>query len=295
MHRFLLAVVHPLEELVSTHIGHPWKAKSITDLHDFASHPAAVFSDGRFAAFAKLSEAPNAREQFELEVAGLRLLGEHSGVLTPTAIGVVTVPAGTLLVLEAVQAMPRGQREWRQIGQTLARIHQVKAKCFGLETHGYFGPLYQDNRPLPNWPDFYAERRLRPFLKLAVDAGNIPRALAQRVEALINRLPELCGPVVVPTLVHGDAQQNNFISTEQGAVVIDPSVHYGHREVDLALVDYFEPVPDVVFDAYREILPIDPGFAERRDLWRVSGYLATVAVDGAPYLAKLTDVVTKYI
>ncbi len=56
--------------------------------------------------------------------------------------------------------------------------------------------------------------------------------------------------------------------------------YFGHPEIDLALLDYFAPVPPVVFDAYREITPIDDGFAERRELWRLFGYLAVVAVDG---------------
>jgi hypothetical protein len=35
-----------------------------------------------------------------------------------------------------------------------------------------------------------------------------------------------------------------------------------------------------VFDAYRDIAPIDPGFAERRELWRLHAYLAVVSVEG---------------
>ncbi len=65
---------------------------------------------------------------------------------------------------------------------------------------------------------------------------------------------------------HGDAQQNNFISTDRGAVVIDPAVYYGNPEMDLAYVDYFQAVPDDVLDGYRDELPIDAGFRERRDL-----------------------------
>ena len=76
---------------------------------------------------------------------------------------------------------------------------------------------------------------------------------------------------MVPTLLHGDAQQNNFVSTEEGAVVIDPAIYFGNPEMDLAFIDYFQPVPDDVFDGYRDELPIDPGFWARRDLWRVWG------------------------
>jgi fructosamine-3-kinase len=130
---------------------------------------------------------------------------------------------------------------------------------------------------------------------MAIDSGHMPPALIRKVEKLISRLPELCGPEVVPSLLHGDAQQNNFISTEMGAVVIDPAVYFGHPEMDLAYIDYFQSVPHDVFDGYLDELPMDPGFWERRDLWRVWGYLAAVTVEGASHLGRLTEAVQKYV
>jgi fructosamine-3-kinase len=70
-------------------------------------------------------------------------------------------------------------------------------------------------------------------------------------------------------------------------------------DLALALVDYFQPVPGDVFDAYREITIIDPGFTERRELWRIFGYLAVITVDGdKPFgrriLARLADAIRRY-
>ena len=284
-----------VEQIVSEHTGRQWTAKDVRDMTEFACHPSAILSDGSYSVFAKFSEAANGFEQFELELAGLRLLSERSGVLTPTPIGIIPVTGGSILVLGAVQAVDRAPCHWRQIGRTLARIHEIKWDRFGLETHGYFGPLYQDNTPMSDWPTFYAECRLWPGLRLAIDSGNVPPVVIRQVEKLISRLPELCGPEIVPSLLHGDAQQNNFISTEMGAVVIDPAVYYGNPEMDLAFIDYFQTVPDDVFDGYQDELPIDPGFWERRNLWRVWGYLAAVTVEGQSYLGKLTEAIQKYV
>ena len=95
-------------------------------------------------------------------------------------------------------------------------------------------------------------------------------------------------------LLHGDAQRNNFISTKDGTYVIDPAVHYGHPEYDLALVDYWQPAPQAVFEGYQAELPIDPGFPERRDLYRIYGYLGAVALEGADYLPLLTSALKSY-
>lgn len=284
-----------IERIVSEHIGRRWCVKNAKDMTEFACHPSAILSDGSYSVFAKFSEAANGYEQFEIELAGLQLLSESSGVLTPAPIGIIPVAGGSMLVLKAAQAVDRSHRHWRQIGQALAQIHKVKGDRFGLETNGYFGPLYQDNTPMSDWPTFYAERRLRPGLRMAIESGNLPPAVIQQVEKLISRVPELCGPEIVPTLLHGDAQQNNFISTEMGAIVIDPAVYYGNPEMDLAYIDYFQTAPDDVLDSYQEELPIDPGFLERRDLWRVWGYLAAVTVEGAGYLNKLTEAVQRYM
>jgi protein-ribulosamine 3-kinase len=283
-----------VEQHVSQHIGKRWAVREFRDMQEFSSHPAAILSDGSYSVFIKLSQAANGLEQFETELAGLKRLSELSGVLTPTAIGNVQVEGGVMMVLEAVRATERTAKQWRQIGRALAQIHRIEGTQFGLETHCYFGPLYQDNRPLSDWPAFYAERRLWPRFMGAINSGNLPTDVIRQVEKLILRVPALCGPEIVPTLLHGDAQQNNFISTETGAVVIDPAVYYGNPEMDLAYIDYFQPVPDDIFRGYREALPIDQGFWERRDLWRVYGYLAAIEVEGPGHLSKLAAAVQKY-
>src|SRR5205085_9912316 len=146
--------------------------------------------------------------------------------------------------------------------------------------------------------DFYAERRLVPVLRSAVSSGHIPMDLAADVERLVERLPSLCGPEPQPALLHGDAQQNNFVSTDAGAVVVDVAPYFGHPEIDLALVDYFHPVPDNVLQAYREVAPLVDGFAERRDLWRIVVDLACVTVDAVTFgpraLVRLADTVRHY-
>lgn len=286
---------NPVEQTVTRFIGKRWVVKEFRDMDEFACHPAAILSDGTYSVFVKFSTAANGLEEFETELAGLRMLSQLSGVLTPIPIGTVSVKRGVIMVIEAVQVIERTRKQWRQIGQSLAQIHRIKGKQFGLETHGYFGPLYQDNRQMSDWPTFYGERRLWPRFMGAVNSGNMPTDVIRQVEKLILRLPELCGPEIVPSLLHGDAQQNNFISTETGVVVIDPAVYYGNPEMDLAYIDYFQPVPEDVLIAYREELPVDPGFGERRDLWRVYGYLAAVEVEGSIHLPKLVNAVRKYL
>jgi protein-ribulosamine 3-kinase len=264
----------PIEKAVSEYIGQKWTVKDFKDMKDYASHPSAILSNGSYSVFAKFSSAANGLEQFEIELTGLELLSRLSGISTPTPIGIVSVEGGVVMVQESIPSVKRTSRQWREIGRSLARIHKVKGTQYGLASHCYFGPLYQDNRPMEDWATFYAERRVWTRFMGAINSGNMPTDAIRQVEKLITRLPDLCGPDIEPTLLHGDAQKNNFITTENETFVIDPAVYYGHPEIDLAYMDYFEPVPEDVFIGYQELMPIDPGFHERRDLWRVYGWLS---------------------
>ena len=51
--------------------------------------------------------------------------------------------------------------------------------------------------------------------------------------------------------------------------------------------------------AYQEILPVDPGFAGRRELWRLPAYLAVIAIAGGTpfgrtYLDRLAAAIKLY-
>ena len=309
----------PLEQRVSTHLGRPWQVAHAEDMADAASHPAAVLSDGVYAVFVKLAEGSSAWDRSIREIEGLATLTSRAGVLTPPAIGAVAVggadgpssdageSAGdggasdapgdeaVLLILAAVVPVRRRRRQWREMGQTLARIHSVKGDRCGFASHNYWGSLRQDNAPYAHWVDFYRACRLAPRLRAAVASGLLPADVAVRVERLSERLPGLAGPPVAPSLLHGDAHHNNFISTAQGPYLIDPAVYYGHPEMDLAYIDFFAPASPAFFAGYREVAPIDVGFAARRDLWRIPAWLAMVEVGGPEYLDGLLEALRKYV
>jgi fructosamine-3-kinase len=182
------AVLAAVERAASAHRGRRWVSQGFTSLDDRASHPCGILHGAPFSVFAKLSPAADAGEQFTAELAGLRLLSRAVPVPVPVASGLAETTAGTLLLYEALPERPpaaRGPRDW-SIGQVLAAVHQTGHERFGLDgPRGFFGPLPQDNRPVAanRWAEFYRERRLEPMLRVAVDSGYLPPALAAAVRS----------------------------------------------------------------------------------------------------------------
>jgi fructosamine-3-kinase len=293
-------IVHAVERVATEHLGRPWVCVGFTDLNHRASHPCGIFTAAPLSVFAKLDASPVGADQFTAELNGFRLVRSRTQAATPVPVagGLVATSKGTLLLCEALPergaaagqaADSRTAEDYAAIGRALAGLHQARGETFGLaEFDGFFGPLRQCNRPLGSrrWSDFYAERRLLPMLRFAVDSGHLPVGLARAAELVTARLPSLCGPDPAPTLLHGDAQQNNFVSTPDGAVLVDVAPYFGHPEYDLAMLDYISPADPALFRAYADLAPVDPGFAGRRELWRLHVYLAVIGVDGANALGR---------
>ena len=288
-------IVAAVERAAAHHRGRAWTQAGFIDLNHRATHPRGIFTGAPFSVFAKLDTSSSGQMQFTAELSGFSLIRSRTAVATPVPVadGVIVTRLGTLLLSEALPergfvpgraADSRAPGDYAAIGRALAGLHQARSETFGLaEFDGFYGPLPQCNRPTGSgrWSDFYAERQVLPMLRLPADSGYLPAGLARGVEQVVAQLPALCGPDPVPALLHGDAQQNNFVSTADGAVVVDVAPYFGHPEADLALVDIYSPVDRELFRAYAKSAPLDPGFAGRCGLWRLAGYLAAIAVAGA--------------
>lgn len=132
-------------------------------------------------------------------------------------------------------------------------------------------------------------------MKMAVDAGNMKPEECDIIERLIAKLPELCPPQTSFSLLHGDPWLGNLLYNGRELVAIDCSIYYGNPESDLATVDFFCPVSPVFFDAYREAYPTEPGYEERRDLWKINQWLGHVTLFGEKYMIPLMNAVKKYL
>src|SRR5580704_3261237 len=184
------AVRQAVERATSVHLGRSWSSKDFVDLDDLASHRSGIFQGESISVFAKLATDPLGRERFVAELEGLTLIHERAGVMTPTPVGsgIITVNGSVVLLMEALSERrpeTRSMSDWRSIGSTLARVHQIRGEQFGLHFDGFYGHLRQESGPVSggNWTDFFVQRRLIPMVRSAVDSGKLPQELQRGVEA----------------------------------------------------------------------------------------------------------------
>jgi fructosamine-3-kinase len=244
-------------------------------------------SDGRSALVKTRPHAP--ADFFRTEARGLQWLGAASGAPVPE----VLAAEEDCLILQWVEPGRPSAEGAEQLGRALASTHQAGSPVFGTETgeDGYIGTLPLPNRSASTWPEFYATRRVLPYLKLARDRSMISTGDAGAVESVVRRMVELAGPDEPPARLHGDLWSGNVLwGQDARGWLVDPAAYGGHRETDLAMLSLFGlPQLQRTLDSYHEAAPLADGWEDRVALHQLFPLLVHACMFGGGYGARAAE------
>ncbi|TWD83937.1 fructosamine-3-kinase [Kribbella amoyensis] len=229
---------------------------------------------------------------FEVEAAGLRWLTVPGGVPVAEPLEVSADRLSTRR-LEPV-APTRAAAE--EFGRRLARTHEAGARWFGAppdgwDSDGYIGTvsLPHAHAPTRSWGEVFADLRIRPFVRAAFDQGTLDHRETEVFERICRDLAagRYDDPTERPCRIHGDLWSGNVVWAADGAHLIDPAAHGGHRETDLAMLALFGlPHLDRVLAAYDEVRPLTAGWESRIGLHQLHPLLVHVVLFGGGYVSQ---------
>ncbi len=251
-----------------------------------------VTSIGEF--FVKKNSASRYPGMFEKEASGLELLANTNEIDMPKVVAFGSKSDESFLILNFIQSAEMQDEFWEDFGHRLANLHKHSHDSFGLNHDNYIGSLTQFNRFHKSWADFFREERLEAQVKLARDQGRMGRETVNSFSRFYAKIDELF-PKEPPALLHGDLWSGNFMVNQNGlAVIIDPAVNYGHREMDLAMSQLFGGFDASFYEAYQRNFPLENGWQQRLDYYNLYPLMVHVNLFGGSYLESVKRILVRF-
>ena len=275
--------------------------KTIGVVHTFEPASGGCINNGgkvvsdKGSFFIKWNDALKFPLMFTAESRGLELLSQPDCIQLPQVIGLHEGDEYSGLLLEYIDSAPRSPDFWKHLGQSLACMHQTSRDQYGLAHSNYIGSLKQCNGDELLWCDFLINQRLRPQIELAQEGNKITAEDVKKYEQLEKKLESIIHEEK-PALIHGDLWNGNFMIGPKGnPVLIDPAVSYSHREMELAFTRLFGGFDQEFYDTYQEVLPTDPGFEERIELYTLYPLLVHVNLFGGGYREQAMNIINRFL
>jgi fructosamine-3-kinase len=227
---------------------------------------------------------------FEYEADGLKVLAD-AGMRSPK----VLTFGDEFLLLEDLGDYPKG--DWEEFGRAVALLHRHTNEKFGFHYDNYLGSLPQINTWMDDGHAFFGQNRVLRYLSEERCAAVLSTQDRRDLERFVQRLPDLV-PKQPASLLHGDLWHTNMLFDSEGkAAVIDPAVYYGWAEAELSQTRQYGVVPQVFYDAYNEVNPLENGWWERLELLTIRQCMAVLAFFGNQYntLEELRGVMAKFL
>lgn len=216
------------------------------------------------------------------EAAGLRALGRVPG---GPRVPEVVLAQSDLLVTAWVDQGPRSPAQEVALGRQLAALHSHPWSTWGGGS-GWVGACPIDPVPAGDGATYFGRR----LLELSSRCG-----LERPASALASRIGDRL-PVDGPSLMHGDLWWGNVLWGADGQPrLIDPSVHGGYPEEDLAMLGLFGAVPPPTLEAYRDAWPLADGWEERVDMFRLLPLLVHAVLFGGGYRSQAEAIIRRLI
>lgn len=271
----------------------------ITNLQPASGSGFNQLYTGRFGfrdVFIKVAGSADQTAALKGESIGLRKLAGTGTIRIPEVIQLQTDNLPAYLMMERIGKGNPGPAFWELFGRQLADLHRVSSPTFGFEEITYCGTIPMDNSIRSGWNSFYFENRLEPTFRWCYDHGLFTDTdfdIFRRFSSWF--LAENPFPPEPPSLIHGDLWSGNFLVDEQGRpVLIDPSVSFGHREIDLGMSELFGGFDRRFYRAYEESFPLAEGWPQRRPLAQLFHLLLHVRLFGGGYRSQTLSAMKQY-
>ncbi len=180
--------------------------------------------------------------------------------------------------------------------EAILKLHTNFNNDYGFYFDTQIGGLRQNNNFCNSWVEFYRDKRLGYIFELINKSKKMDVSINNKIELLLKKLSDFIPDKPKSSLIHGDLWEGNILFLDGCfAGFIDPGSFYGHNELEIAYLRWFNPIfiDKNFLDKYNDVLSIDKNYLEYESLYQLYYSLLNVYLWDRSYVSDVKRLIRK--
>ena len=200
-----------------------------------------------------------------------------------------------LLIIDYIENNDIKDKNYQVIlAEEISKIHQNTNNRYGFQFDAQIGALKQTNEFIDNWVIFFREKRLNSIFELINNDDPMTNNINQKIERLLKNIHNFIPNNPIPRLLHGDLWAGNILYNNGKLVgLIDPGIFFGHNELEIAYLTWFNFVNEEFLKIYSNIIPIERDYFEYEPIYQLYYCLLNVHLWDRIYIKEVEKLLNK--
>ena len=200
-----------------------------------------------------------------------------------------------LLIIDYIENNDIKDKNYQVIlAEDISKIHQNTNNRYGFQFDAQIGALKQTNEFIDNWVIFFRDKRLNSIFELINNDNPMASHINQRMDKLLKNLHNFIPNNPIPRLLHGDLCAGNILYNNGKLVgLIDPGIFFGHNELEIAYLTWFNFVNEKFIKIYSNIISIEKEYFEYEPIYQLYYCLLNVHLWDRMYIKDVEKLLNK--
>ena len=156
--------------------------------------------------------------------------------------------------------------------EAIISLHSNNSINYGFDFDTQIGGLRQINSYSKNWVEFYRDKRLYYIFDLINKKQPMNSDINTKINLLLKKIDNFIPNKPKPSLLHGDLWEGNILfKNKKFTGFIDPGSFYGHNELEVSYLRWFDPrfIDKNFLDRYNDYISIDKYYLEYEPIYQL--------------------------